>query len=404
MLGRILLAAMVTAVPASAEAASWATRTEAGMQTHVYRPDALSAVGDGRALLIVLHGCVQSGANLRDYGTFEGAADDTGTVVALPEVPGGGVIAGCWDYYGANHDRSSRHDDDLLALVDGLLADPELDVDPDQVYLAGLSSGAGQSAVMGCLAPDVFAGIGIAAGPAVGTTESEIAFVTTTAEAAAATCRGLAGAADGAFATQQVAVITGTMDYTVAQDYARINAETFSSVYAVGGDALESSPLDVTTLPGAMPQGTGTVYADATGERVTLVTMTGVGHAWPTGSGDGYELLFVSPQGFDFGRYLMEWFQAGNRRVDGGPAPTPSDDDDDDSADDDDDDVLDDAGEPETGSDDGDLLGETPGGEGCACHSGSSTAPRVAFLLGLMLAANRRRGRGQSAQQRKPVE
>lgn len=396
VVGRILLAAMVTALPASAAAASWATRTEAGMQTHVYRPDTRSAVGDGRALLIVLHGCVQSGANLRDYGTFESAADDTGTVVALPEVPGGGVIAGCWDYYGANHDRGSRHDDDLLALVDALLADPELDVDPDQVYLAGLSSGAGQSVVMGCLAPDVFAGIGIAAGPAVGTTESEIAFVTTTADAAATTCRGLAGGASDAFATQQVAAITGTMDFTVAQDYARINAETFASVY--GGD-LESTPLDVTTLPGAMPQGTGTLYADAMGQRVTLVAMNGVGHTWPTGSGDGYELLFVSPQGFDFGRYLMEWFQAGNRRVDGGPAPTPSDDDDDD----DDGDDGDDDG-PETGSDDGDLLGETPGAEGCACHTGSSTAPSVAFLLGLMLAANRRRGRGQSAQQRKPVE
>ena len=397
MVGRILFAATVTALPASA-AASWETRTEAGMQTHVYRPEARSAIGDGRALLIVLHGCVQSGANLRDYGTFETPADDTGTVVALPEVPGGGVIAGCWDYYGADHDRGSRHDDDLLALVDGLLADPELEIDPDQVYLAGLSSGAGQSVVMGCLAPDVFAGIGIAAGPAVGTSESEIAFVTTTAEAAAGTCRGLAGGASDAFATQQVAAITGTMDFTVAQDYARINAETFGSVY--GG--LDSSPLDIATLPGAMPQGTGTVYTDAMGERVTLVSMDGVGHAWPTGSGDGFELLFVSPQGFDFGRYLMEWFQAGNRRVDGGPAPMPSDDDDDDDdAPGDDDDSMED---PQTGSDDGDLLGETPGTEGCACHSGSSTAPSIAFLLGLMLAANRRRGRGQSAQQRKPVE
>jgi len=392
MLGRLLLAATVIASPATA-AASWATRTAAGMQTHVYRPEARSAIGSGRALLIVLHGCIQSGANLRDYGTFEGAAEDTGTVVALPEVPGGGVIAGCWDYYGANHDRSSRHGDDLLALVDALLDDPDLDVDPDQVYLAGLSSGAGQSAVMGCLAPDVFAGIGIAAGPAVGTTESEIAFVTTTVEAAASTCRGLAGNMADAFETQQAAAITGTMDFTVAQDYTRINAEMFGSIYG----SLDASPLDVATLPGALPRGSGTVYADALGERVTVVSMDGVGHAWPTGSGDGFELLFVSPQGFDFGRYLMEWFQAGNRRVDGGPAPTPNDDDDDD-------DDPDGSSDEEAATDDGDLPGATPQAEGCACHSGTTTAPSITLLTGLMLVANRRRRRRQSAQQRKPVE
>lgn len=398
--GLILAALTPTAASASG---SWSSSPVAGMTTHVYTPSSTSPIGEGRALLVGLHGCVQTGANLRDQVPFDASAEATGTVVALPEVPNGGVIAGCWDYYGANHDRSSRHDDDILALVDALLADPSLDIDPDQVYLAGLSSGAGEAAVMGCLAPDVFAGIGIAAGPAVGTSESQIAFVTTTPEQAGATCTSLAGANASSFATQQVVVIAGTMDYTVAQDYARIHAEMFAALY--GG--LSSAPLDMAALPGAMPEGTAEIYADDDGDRITHVSMQGVGHAWPTGTGSGYDLYFVSPGGFDFAGYMMASFQANNRRAATGPSGSDSGGDDPGGSSD--------AGNSDDGTDGGvgslsgvgdgggstDATGSEGGlsgddGSGCACSADGRTRPSLAFGL-LVLGLHRRRRAHASA-------
>ncbi|MBK6923157.1 MAG: PHB depolymerase family esterase [Deltaproteobacteria bacterium] len=403
----LLRVGLVTALlmPATAAASgSWSSSPISGMTTHVYAPSSTSPIGEGRALLIGLHGCVQTGANLRDQVPFDASAEATGTVIALPEVPMGGVIAGCWDYYGANHDRSSRHDDDLLALVDALLADPELDIDPDQVYLAGLSSGAGEAAVMGCLAPDVFAGIGIAAGPAIGTSESQIAFVTTTAEQAGASCTSLAGAHASSFATQQVVVIAGTMDYTVAQDYARIHAEMFAALY--GG--LTSAPLDVTTLPGAMPQGTAEVYADDDGERITRVSMQGVGHAWPTGTGSGYDLYFVSPGGFDFAGYMLASFQANNRRVGAGPSGSDSGGGDASGSSDagDADGTTDDGVGSLSGGDDGSGASDAAGaegglagddGSGCACRADGGARPSLAFALLALAAGRRRRFHGTSS-------
>lgn len=58
-----LLAALTlagTVLPASA--GSWQQNLTLGgfTKVHVYTPDTLSAVGQGRGLLVVLHGCTQS--------------------------------------------------------------------------------------------------------------------------------------------------------------------------------------------------------------------------------------------------------------------------------------------------------------------------------------------------------
>ncbi|MCA9716335.1 MAG: PHB depolymerase family esterase [Myxococcales bacterium] len=298
--------------PASAGAAGWEQRVVSGMDTHVYTPDALSPVGDGRGLLIVLHGCVQTAAQLRSLGNLEAAADGFGVVVAVPQVPNGGVYAGCWDYYGANHSRDNRHNDDLLGLVDELSSEPGLAIDLDQVYLSGFSSGGGQAIATGCLAPDVFAGVGIAAGPSLGTEAVEIGFVSTTSEAAAALCETLAGPASADFATQLTAVHTGTFDFTVAQDYAQINAEAFATRY---GPGLTESPLDVASLEGFEPAGEGTWWSDADGPRIAKMTITGASHAWPAGSGAGGVTSFVEAKGVNYGWFLAEFFTMNNRRV-----------------------------------------------------------------------------------------
>lgn len=294
----------------------WAAQSYGGLSGSVYAPAAAGVVGDGRSLLVVLHGCAQTSGNLQTYGNWVDTAEQYGMVVSLPSVPDGGVYFGCWDYYGGSHSRGSGDAADLLAHVDALLADPALGIDPDQVYIAGLSSGGGMAMVMACLAPDVFAGVGIAAGPTVGTSAFQASSVGTNAGSAQATCEGLAGAHAGHFDTQLAAVISGTNDYTVAQGYATMNAEVFASIYEdAGAGPLSSAALDVAALPGYQPAGTGSVRDDGEGTRVALISAQGMGHAWPAGSGSGAEIGFVATQGVDFAAYLAELFTENNRRV-----------------------------------------------------------------------------------------
>ena len=63
--------------------------------------------------MVSLGGCGQQAAGnteFRDQSNWQQTADDYGLVVAIPNAPGGGVLAyGCWDYYGVEHSRDNRH-------------------------------------------------------------------------------------------------------------------------------------------------------------------------------------------------------------------------------------------------------------------------------------------------------
>lgn len=270
--------------------------------------------------MMVLHGCTQQSTSLRTDGNFEPAAEAYGIVIALPQVPNGGVIAGCWDYYGTIHTRSNKHNGAIFTIVDALKEDVALDIDADQVYIAGLSSGAGQAAVSGCLAPDVFAGVGLNAGPMVGTASSEASVVAGTTAQGVSTCRTFSGTQSAHFETQLASIIYGSMDFVVAKGYGQRNADVLRTIYG-DGTMLPGSPIDVTQLPGFQPMGTGTLYSDAEGPRVQQVEVTGMGHAFPAGSGDGFELNFIARRGPAWPMMLAELFSVNNRRIDPNTRP-----------------------------------------------------------------------------------
>lgn len=321
VLGALALAVGSGATSSAQAAGAWTSETVAGMNLRLYVPTTAPAITDGRALMVNLHGCVQTNSDLVSGGNWQATADAYGMVVAIPAAPNGGVIAGCWDYYDGQHSRSApaRHDDNLLDLVSTLLARPGLALDPDQVYVSGLSSGGGETMVMGCLAPDVFAGVGINAGPTVGTTSSQISSVSTTKSAATATCRSFAGSHTDGFDTQVASVIHGNDDYTVATGYNRLNAEVLAGIYGAGA----TSAVSMSTLPGSNTAGSGTQWADATGPRVSLLTNTGLGHNWPAGGGPGGR--YIKASSINYPAYVTAFFFANNRRVDGQtPTSTPT--------------------------------------------------------------------------------
>ena len=301
---------------------TWTTETIAGMSVRLYTPTTEAALPAGRALMISLHGCVQKASDLQSAGNWAQTADEYGMIVALPDAPNGGVILGCWDYYDANHSRTApaRHDDNLLSLASTLTARGSLGIDADQVYVSGLSSGGGQTMVMGCLAPDVFAGIGINAGPTVGTTSGQISSVAVSKNQGVSTCTSFAGAASGAFDTQLTSVVYGSNDSTVAPGYNTLNGQIMADIY----DADQTSTFGLSGLAGTNTSGSGTLYSDADGPRVSVIQNTGLGHNWPAGAGSGGS--YISANSIDYPAYVTEFFFDNNRRADrsGEPTPTPT--------------------------------------------------------------------------------
>lgn len=318
--GLIFVGAIAASATASATTGTWTTETIAGMSVRLYTPVTAPALGSGRALMINLHGCIQKAQDLQTNGNWTATADAYGMVVALPDAPDGGVIAGCWDYYGTDHSSSNpaRHDDNLLSLAQTLEARSSLGIDAAQVYISGLSSGGGETMVMGCLFPGVFAGMGINAGPTVGTTSSQISSVATTSSAATSTCNSFAGSASAAFATQLTSVVYGSNDTTVAPGYDTLNGQVMAGIYG----ASSTSTFSLSGLAGANTQGSGTLYRDASGPRVSVIQNTGLGHNWPAGAGSGGN--YISANSVDYPAYVTKFFFDNNRRVNRSATPTPT--------------------------------------------------------------------------------
>ncbi len=305
---------------------TWAVDTVNGgnLTGYYYWPASPPALGGKRALVIVLHGCAQTAggdviASGADQGfNWKAAADQYGALIVAPNATGNISGNHCWNYSNTNHSRSAGHDGVLLELVNRFVGIPEYAIDPKQVYVTGLSSGGGETMVLGCLAPDIFAGIGINAGPPPGTTTSQISFVPSgyTATTAANNCKALAGANAAHFATQISSVIWGSNDFTVAQAYGPLDAAAMRGAY--GGTFSAGATVSV---PGG---GTDTPYLDANGKlRSSQIAVAGMGHAWPAGSG-GQNGNFVDPNRVDYPAFLMQFWFAHNLRVNAIAAPVMS--------------------------------------------------------------------------------
>jgi poly(3-hydroxybutyrate) depolymerase len=295
---------------------TWAADTVNGgkLTGYFYWPAAAPALAGKRALVLVLHGCLQTAAGdvidkAANHGfNWTAVADRYGAVILAPNATGNVYSNHCWDYANTNHNRTAGHDAILLDLVGRFLTDPRYAIDRNQVYVTGLSSGGGETMVLGCMAPEIFAGVGINAGPAPGTTTLQISFVPPpfTAAKAAANCTALAGGNATSLASQIASVIWGTSDDTVAQGYGPLDAAALRLAY--GGTYARGA---ATTVPGG---GSNIVSTDADGKnRSSEITVSGMGHAWPAGPG-GQNSNYVDAGKVNYPAFLMGfWFNNGLR-------------------------------------------------------------------------------------------
>lgn len=303
---------------------TWASDTVNGgaLTGYYYWPSSAPALAGKRALILVLHGCAQTAAGDVIDGTtdkgynWKSVADRYGAVVLAPNATGNLYGAHCWDWARSAHSRSTGHAGVLLDLVNRFVGNPQYAIDPNQVYVAGLSSGGAETMVLGCLAPDIFAGIGINAGPALGVTTAQIGSVPsgTTAASVAERCKTLAGANAPQFATQLAGVVWGTNDYTVAQGYGPLDAAAMRLAY--GGSFTKGAAVSVPA------GGSNIAYMDANGKvRTSEMTVTGMGHAWPAGSG-GQNGNYVDATRVDYPAFVTDFWFNNNLRVTRAAAPT----------------------------------------------------------------------------------
>lgn len=302
--------------------ADWQPESKIGgnLNTRLYIPSSPPLLANKRALMLSLHGCKQDNELFKLGSQWPSAAEKYGMIVALPESSGEGPYGsvGCWNFMdGINMSRKNSDAKYLLNLVEALVKDPQLNIDPNQVYITGISSGGAISASLGCLAPDVFAGIGTSGAPGPGSDGKAIAKVDFTIAQGSNNCKILAQKENSknlpSLHTQLHSTICGTADDRVDPNWCIRLSEIMAATYAEGASIKEcSGGNNPTTLTGG---GTVSTFCDATGPRVSTISVDGMGHAWASGPGSSGGGINFDYERVNYQTYVTEFFFRNNRRV-----------------------------------------------------------------------------------------
>ena len=128
-----------------------------------YVPVGLTA---GRPLVVVLHGCTQTAANMETAG-WNAIADQYKFTVIYPEQTTGNNPVRCFNWAGeygdpANLVRGQGENQSIIQMIDKAIATHG--ADPNKVYVVGFSAGAAFASVLAATWPERFAGVAIMSG------------------------------------------------------------------------------------------------------------------------------------------------------------------------------------------------------------------------------------------------
>jgi len=138
---------------------------------HAYVPTGLALrPGEKLPLLVMLHGCGQTGRDIAAVSHMNRLAARHRFVVLYPEQERVANAQGCWNWFERRNGRAEAEAATLLAAVDKVAR--RLPVDPARVAVAGLSAGASMAVLMAALFPNRFCAVAMHSGVAPGTAES----------------------------------------------------------------------------------------------------------------------------------------------------------------------------------------------------------------------------------------
>jgi poly(hydroxyalkanoate) depolymerase family esterase len=131
-----------------------------GLKMLSYAPEGLPP---GAPLVVVLHGCSQSGPGYAVRGGWIELADRLGFAVLAPEQTTSNNLNRCFNWFSTSDIERDRGEPASIAQMIHM-AVRAYDLDPQRVFITGLSAGGAMSAVMLATYPELFAGGAIVAG------------------------------------------------------------------------------------------------------------------------------------------------------------------------------------------------------------------------------------------------
>ena len=256
--------------------------------------------GQALPLVVMLHGCTQSPDDFAAGTRMNVIAEEQTCLVVYPAQPSDANPAKCWNWFRPTDQRRGQGEPSLVAgITRQVMRDHS--IDPQRVYIGGLSAGAAAAAVMGATYPDLYAAIGVHSGLACGAAKDlPSAFVAMRQGDLAA----FSGFGD----------ISAVLGDGLAVPTIVFHGDRDTTVHPRNGDHVIARSMRTTNWQkkvhrGRVPGGhayTRTIHTDASGQAIfEHWEIHGAGHAWSGGSPAG---SYTDPRGPDAAREMMRFF------------------------------------------------------------------------------------------------
>ena len=237
-------------------------------------------------LVIALHGSFGGGFQMESWSGFDAQADRLGWIAVYPD----GVADG-WDTFGSTDKWGKHPGADDVAFVSALIEHFEASdgVDPNRVYVTGISRGGMMSYRLGCELSGRIAAIAPVSG--------NMATSTGSADVPCSLARPVS-----------VLAIHGTADTTIPINGGRVDIQfsPMADVIARWRSLDRCATSSTVSLDGPS---TTTAWACDRGATVSTRVVTGGGHTWPSVSG-ALASAGGSPDSFDAARLIADFFVA----------------------------------------------------------------------------------------------
>ncbi|MGX7927649.1 extracellular catalytic domain type 1 short-chain-length polyhydroxyalkanoate depolymerase [Tsuneonella sp. HG094] len=281
--GLVSLAILSVGIPAQAagtltEVTAFGTNP-GSIRMFEYVPTNLTA---GSPLVVVLHGCTQSAADMDSETGWTKWADQMGFALLFPQQQSANNSSKCWNFFvKSDYQRGSGEPLSIKQGIDWSVAHHAIDT--NRVFVTGLSSGAAMTNVMLAVYPEVFA----AGAPLAG-----VPFKCATTVGASLMCNAgsvgktpaqwgdlVRGATNWTGPWPRVSVWHGTGDLTVNIANLNETMEQWTNAHGVDQTA------DTSDTVGGYPH---KVYRNGSGTGVVeTFSITGMGHGQPVDPGTG---------------------------------------------------------------------------------------------------------------------
>ena len=267
--------------------------------------------GQPLPLIVMLHACSQSPDDFAIGTRMNAFADEQLFFVVYPGQTSSANRSKCWNWFLPEDQQRDQGEPSLIAGITRQVAGSYM-VDPQRIYVAGLSSGGAMAVILGITYPDLYAAIGNHSGLAYGAARDF-------SSALAAMYQGGAGVMpvrvfnhviEPNVRVVPMIVFHGDRDATVHPRNADHVIAQWAQIHAEWEPHAPTGPeLKATVQRSQVPAGrfyTHAVYQDTRGEVIMERWLVeGSGHAWSGGNSQG---SFTDPYGPDATQEMLRFF------------------------------------------------------------------------------------------------